>query len=223
MADGEGAVLLTFGTRPEAVKMAPVVRALNASSTLRPVVCLTGQHGEMVGQILPIFEVRPDFNLSIMAEDQTPSQVAAAVFTELPRVLAEVRPEILLVQGDTTTAMAAAVAGHYAKLPVGHVEAGLRTGNLFHPFPEEANRKIISAVSTLHFAPTDSAAANLRAEAIPEHAIHVTGNTVVDALHFLLDRQEAVAMPERRLILVTAHRRENFGEPLERICRAVEP
>ncbi len=214
-------VLLTFGTRPEAVKMAPVVRALKISEQLEPVVCLTGQHREMVEQILPIFDVRPDFDLDVMAPNQSPSDVAAAVFQLLPRTLADVEPDLVLVQGDTTTAMAAAVASHYAKIPVGHVEAGLRTGQLYQPFPEEANRKVIGAVTSLHFAPTDRAAAALRAESVPADRIYTTGNTVVDAIHYLLERLPRLPASRNRLILVTAHRRESFGEPMKRICRAI--
>jgi UDP-N-acetylglucosamine 2-epimerase len=214
-------VLLTFGTRPEAVKMAPVVRALRESKQLEPIVCLTGQHREMVEQILPIFDVRPDFDLDVMAPNQTPSDVASAVFRLLPRVLADVQPDIVLVQGDTTTAMASAVASHYAKIPVGHVEAGLRTGELYQPFPEEANRKVIGAVTTLHFAPTSRAAAALQAESVPLGHVYITGNTVVDALHFLLERLPRLPSPSHKLILVTAHRRESFGEPMKRICWAI--
>ncbi|HZT96488.1 MAG TPA: UDP-N-acetylglucosamine 2-epimerase (non-hydrolyzing) [Chloroflexota bacterium] len=214
-------ILLTFGTRPEAVKMAPVVRALRESSTLEPVVCLTGQHREMVEQILPLFEVRSDFDLDVMSHNQTPSDVAAAIFRELPAVLATVAPDLVLVQGDTSTAMAAAVASHYAHLPVGHVEAGLRTGQMYQPFPEEANRKVITAVSTLHFAPTRRAVAALESEGIVE-GVFLTGNTVVDALHFLLEHLPELPAPEGRLLLVTAHRRESFGEPMRRICRAIQ-
>jgi len=213
-------ILLIFGTRPEAVKMAPVARALQAAGDLEPVVCLTGQHREMVEQILPAFEIRPDFNLDIMAENQSPADVASAVFRELPAVIHRVEPAVVLVQGDTTTAMASAVVGHYARVPVGHVEAGLRTGQLFHPFPEEANRKVISAVTTLHFAPTARAVQNLAAENVTE-GVFQTGNTVVDALQHLLRTLEPASQGDRRRILVTAHRRESFGAPIRRIFGAI--
>ncbi len=213
--------LLVFGTRPEAVKMAPVVRALLDSTEVQPIVCLTGQHREMVEQILPTFGITPDYDLDVMARNQTPSDVASAIFKQLPEVLSKAEPDLVLVQGDTSTAMAAAVSSHYARIPVGHVEAGLRTGELYEPFPEEANRKLISAVTTLHFAPTNRAVAALEAEAVPQENIYLTGNTVVDALHFLLQRLPRLAVTEAPLILVTAHRRESFGEPMRGICRAI--
>jgi UDP-N-acetylglucosamine 2-epimerase len=201
--------------------MAPVYRALVRRHGIDPVVCLTGQHREMVEQILPQFDVKPAFDLDIMVPGQSPTQVAAAILSELPAIFQAVRPQLVLVQGDTTTAMAAAIAAHYAEIPIGHVEAGLRTGSLQEPFPEEANRKIISAITRLHFAPTARAADTLRAENVSREWIYLTGNTVVDALLFLKSRISPVDSTGIRRIIVTAHRRESFGPPIRSICRAL--
>ncbi|PWH13482.1 MAG: UDP-N-acetylglucosamine 2-epimerase (non-hydrolyzing) [Ardenticatenia bacterium] len=223
-------VLVVIGTRPEAIKMAPVVRALQRHReqvTVR--VCATAQHRQMLDQVLQLFGIQPDIDLDIMQADQTPSRVAAAVLTGMEEVLAYERPDWLLVQGDTTTVMAAAIAAHHARVRVGHVEAGLRSGDKANPFPEEANRIIADHLSDLCFAPTERARRNLLRESIPEHAIVVTGNTVVDALLEVAaqpwqpgaDSPLAQLPANGRLILVTAHRRESFGAPLRDICRAL--
>ncbi|MGC8878590.1 MAG: non-hydrolyzing UDP-N-acetylglucosamine 2-epimerase [Anaerolineae bacterium] len=223
-------VLVVVGTRPEAIKLAPVVRALQRHRgrvTVR--VCATAQHRQMLDQVLQLFDIQPDIDLDIMQADQTPSRVAAAVLTGMEEVLAHERPEWLLVQGDTTTVMAAAIAAHHARVRVGHVEAGLRSGDKANPFPEEANRIIADHLSDLCFAPTERARQNLLREGIPEHAIVVTGNTVVDALLEVAaqpwqpgaDSPLAQLPANGRLILVTAHRRESFGAPLRDICRAL--
>src|SRR4029453_3468552 len=212
-------ILCVFGTRPEAIKMAPVVRALRApGSGLDAAVCVTEQHREMLDQVLGFFDLEPDHRLAVMAEDQTPSEVAARVLERLPRGLAAGRPGAVLVQGDTTTTVAAALAAFYAGIPVGHVEAGLRTGRLDSPFPEEANRRITTQIARWHFAATVQARDNLLRERVSASAITVTGNPVVDALQWAVqrlgDRRAGVALPSdpsRRLLLVTAHRRESFG------------
>jgi len=222
-------VLSIFGTRPEAVKMAPVVRALRQhADAIESMVCVTAQHRQMLDQVLAVFNIRPDFDLNVMQPNQTLAQLTANVLTGLDPILAEVKPDWVLVQGDTTTVMAAALASFYRQINIGHVEAGLRTWNKYHPFPEEVNRKIATSICDLHFCPTEVSRQNLLREGVPDASIHVTGNTVIDAL------QMAVEMPydpasgplsavpwDKRLILVTAHRRENFGAPLEQICLAL--
>lgn len=228
-------VLSIFGTRPEAIKMAPVVRELQRRpDRFRSLVCVTAQHRQMLDQVLDLFDLRPDFDLDIMKPGQDLYDVTANVLLGMRNVLREVRPDIILVHGDTTTTMAAALAGYYARIPVGHVEAGLRTHNKFAPFPEEINRQVAGVVCDLHFAPTEQARANLLREGVADSAIVVTGNTVVDALLSIVDRighddklaREMEARfsfldPSRRLVLVTGHRRENFGEGFENICRAL--
>lgn len=222
-------VLSVFGTRPEAIKMAPVVRELaRCPEEIESTVCVTGQHREMLDQVLALFRIRPDHDLAVMQDGQSPTQVAASVLGKLEGVLRAVEPDWVLVQGDTTTAMAASVAAFYGRVRVGHVEAGLRTFDRHHPFPEEVNRKITGAVADLHFAPTPLSRRNLLAEGVPEQTILVTGNPVIDALHhaaalpFDRDASALRDVPrDRRLVLVTAHRRENFGRPLEEICLAL--
>lgn len=228
-------VMTIFGTRPEAIKMAPVVRELQRRpDRFRSLVCVTAQHRQMLDQVLDLFDLRPDFDLDIMKPGQDLYDVTANVLLGMRNVLREVRPDIILVHGDTTTTMAAALAGYYARIPVGHVEAGLRTHNKFAPFPEEINRQVAGVVCDLHFAPTEQARANLLREGVADSAIVVTGNTVVDALLSIVDRighddkltREMEARfsfldPARRLVLVTGHRRENFGEGFENICRAL--
>jgi len=227
-------VLVVFGTRPEAIKLAPVIRELRRYPDHFVVtVCVTAQHRDMLDQVLALFEVEPDIDLDLMAEGQSPTQVAARVLLGLEPVLQDVRPDWVLVQGDTTTVMATAIAAHYARVRVGHVEAGLRTGDRCNPFPEEMNRIVADHVSDLHFAPTERARQNLLHEGIAPKHIHVTGNTVTDALldvvarpwepaaSSTLARLRDISQSGRRLILVTAHRRENFGQPLEDICDAL--
>jgi UDP-N-acetylglucosamine 2-epimerase (non-hydrolysing) len=235
-------VLCVFGTRPEAIKMAPVVRELQKhSGYLQVRTCATGQHRQMLDQVLALFGIVPDVDLNLMRQRQTPSQVASRVLTYLEPVLQEERPDWVLVQGDTTTVMAAAIVAHHLQIRVGHVEAGLRTGDRWNPFPEEMNRVLADHLSDLCFAPTDRARLNLLQEGIPEHMIRVTGNTVVDALLWVAQQRPNAetstlfremglgnGLPSvnshsknPKLILVTAHRRESFGPPLERICKAL--
>jgi UDP-N-acetylglucosamine 2-epimerase (non-hydrolysing) len=223
-------VLSIFGTRPEAIKMATVVKELNKhADQLTSVVCVTAQHRQMLDQVLALFDLRPDYDLNIMQENQSLAEVTANALTKLDAVLRQEQPDWVLVQGDTTTAMVGALAAFYHRVKVGHVEAGLRTWNKFHPFPEEINRKIADAVCDLHFAPTEMARENLLREAVSESSIIVTGNTVIDALLDVAARDydwndgPLTAVPRnRRLILVTAHRRESFGEPFEQICGALK-
>lgn len=210
--------------------MAPVVRELaKHPETFRSVVCVTGQHREMLDQVLELFEIVPDYDLAVMTPGQTLAGVTAAVLTGLDRVLEEVRPDWVLVQGDTTTAMAASLGAFYRRIPVGHVEAGLRTDDKWQPFPEEINRRITGVIADLHFAPTAWAANNLRREGVPEERIVVTGNTVIDAIQWTSELPfDPTGTPladlpigEKRLIVVTAHRRENFGQGIAEICAAL--
>jgi len=228
-------ILSIFGTRPEAIKMAPVIKELEKRrNDLTSIVCVTAQHREMLDQVLSTFKIRPDYDLDIMESGQDPLQITCAVLTGLRSVLQETRPDLVLVHGDTTTTMAAALASFYFRTQVGHVEAGLRTKNKFAPYPEEMNRRVAGAIADLHFAPTPGARQNLIEEAVDPKTIYVTGNTVVDALFAALaiieedpgirDRfseQFSYLNPEKKLILVTGHRRENFGEGFENICRAL--
>ena len=223
-------VLCVFGTRPEAIKMAPVIHALRATPGLTARVCVTGQHAELLAQVTGLFGIRPDHDLALMRAGQTLTHVTTAVLDGMAGVLAADRPDCVLVHGDTTTSMAAALAAFYAGIPVGHVEAGLRTRDLASPFPEEANRQITGRLSRWHFAPTTRARQNLMDETVPEDRISVTGNTVIDALGHIrrrvlddparaagLARQFNWLEPGRRLILVTLHRRENQSGGLDRI------
>jgi len=226
-------ILVIFGTRPEAIKLFPVVAALRADPRFEPVVCVSAQHREMLDQVLEIAGIVPDHDLDLMQPGQSLDGLTAALLTGLGRVMDEVRPDRVMVQGDTATAMSGALAAYYRKLPVDHVEAGLRSGNIHHPWPEEVNRKIIGTMASLHFAPTPTAAQALLAENVDGARVHVTGNTVIDALHWVTARIEAepalaggLAELERRfagrrVIGVTTHRRENFGGGLEAIARAV--
>jgi len=221
-------VLSIFGTRPEAIKMAPVVRALSAAEGIDSHVCVTAQHREMLDQVLGLFEIKPDVDLDLMRPNQSLAGLTASVFTHLDPVLEEMKPDWVLVQGDTTTVMAAALNAYYRGIRVGHVEAGLRTHDKWQPFPEEINRRVAGVVADLHFAPTKWSRQNLLKEGVPSDAIHVTGNPVIDALHYVVGQPapDAVAsllstLGSKRLVLVTAHRRENFGQPLEEICDAL--
>ena len=222
-------VLSIFGTRPEAVKMAPVVTELkkHPSKSISKV-CVTAQHREMLDQVLDLFEIQPDYDLNLMQPNQSLEQLTAQILLELTPVLKKEKPDWLLVQGDTTTVMAASIAAFYQGVKVGHVEAGLRTGDKRQPFPEEINRRIAGIVADLHFAPTDWARDNLLREGVPVEQIVKTGNTVIDALLAVADKPydpkigPLASIPwNKRIILVTAHRRENFGEPLENICLAL--
>jgi UDP-N-acetylglucosamine 2-epimerase (non-hydrolysing) len=227
-------ILTVFGTRPEAIKCAPVVLALNAEPGVESIVCVTAQHRQMLDQVLDIFALKPDYDLNIMKPNQSLTQLTANALEGVGRVLDEVKPDWVIVQGDTTTAFAAALAAFYRKIKVAHVEAGLRSGNIFAPWPEETNRQMVGRLTTMHFPPTAGAAENLRREAVPDAVIEVTGNTVIDALQWVaaeLDRDTTLAdraltrLPKlnsaRRMILVTGHRRENFDGGLERVCRGL--
>ncbi len=228
-------ILITFGTRPEAIKMAPVVAALTADASFDVKVCVTAQHRQMLDQVLELFAIRPDFDLNLMQPGQDLTDITSNVLLGMRGVLRQWRPDWLLVHGDTTTTFAAALAAYYEKVAVGHVEAGLRTGNIYSPWPEEMNRRLAGAITSLHFAPTERAEANLLREGVAPESIHVTGNTVIDALLQVVGRirgdgelqerfgrQFAFLDADRRLVLVTGHRRENFGEGFERICRALK-
>ena len=227
-------VLSVFGTRPEAIKLAPIVLGLRGHKDIEHAVCVTGQHRHMLDQVLQTFDIVPHYDLNVMRPDQNLTDVTAAVLTGIGPVLDEVKPDWVFVQGDTTTAFVAALAAFYRKTKVAHVEAGLRTGNIYSPWPEEMNRKLVTQVASLHLAPTERAAGNLRREGISETDILVTGNTVIDALQWVVRRlaedpsftREAERAfppidPKRRLILVTGHRRENFEGGLERVCLAL--
>lgn len=233
-------ILVVFGTRPEAIKMAPVIKQLQAKGDkVDVVVCVTAQHRKMLDQVLSLFNIQPNIDLDLMEENQSLSSLSSRAITEISVVLERNKPDMVLIQGDTTTAMIAGLASFYQKIPVGHVEAGLRTKNRYSPFPEEINRQVISVLTTYHFAPTQTAVDALLAEGVLKESIFLTGNTVVDALMATIKKIEADVSRKRiinasfpflniepnpdgkTLILVTAHRRENFGKPLENICLAL--
>jgi len=237
-------VLIVFGTRPEAIKMAPVVKALqvNAEKFVTKV-CVTAQHREMLDQVLEIFDIKPDYDLNLMKSDQDLYDISSRVLVGMRSVLSDFKPDIVLVHGDTTTSTMAALAAFYNQIPVGHVEAGLRTHNIYSPWPEEMNRQLTGRIATYHFAPTKLAQENLLREGIPSEKIFVTGNTVIDALNMALGKihenkeiqenirrkiksygynnLELVEKVERKLILITGHRRENFGSGFENMCSAI--
>jgi UDP-N-acetylglucosamine 2-epimerase (non-hydrolysing) len=218
-------ILVVFGTRPEAIKMAPVVRELRATPDIRTVVCVTSQHREMLDQVLNVFGIHPDHDLNVMVPRQGLGELTARVLARLESVLASERPQLVLVQGDTTTTFVASLAAFYQQIPVGHVEAGLRTHNRYSPFPEEMNRCLTTRLASVHLAPTNRNKAALVGEGIPERDIVVTGNTVIDALLMVRDRAipHGIARDrDRRLIVVTAHRRENFGAPMRGMLRALK-
>ena len=227
-------ILTVFGTRPEAIKMAPLVHALEADSHFDAKVCVTAQHREMLDQVLELFEIKPDFDLNIMKAGQTLNDVTTSILKGLKPVLEDFKPDVVLVHGDTATTFAASLAAYYQQIKVGHVEAGLRTGNIYSPWPEEANRKLTSAITNYHFAPTAGSKDNLLNEGVSEDEITVTGNTVIDALFWVReklkqDRSLSDSLssmfdyldPNKKLILVTGHRRESFGGGFERICEAL--
>lgn len=219
-------IMLVFGTRPEAIKMGPVVQALAQCPELEPQVVLTGQHAELVDDLLPLFGITPLANLRVMATDQTLTAITTRVLTRLAPILAAERPRLVLVHGDTTTTMAAALAAFYQQIPVGHVEAGLRTGDLYAPFPEEANRRLTDQLSQLYFAPTPATQQNLVREGHPQDWLTVTGNTAIDALQTTLQAAPpqlrlAPCRPGRKLLLLTMHRRENHGAPMRRALTAL--
>ncbi|WP_419686472.1 non-hydrolyzing UDP-N-acetylglucosamine 2-epimerase [Burkholderia theae] len=217
-------VAVVVGTRPEAIKMAPLVHALRHSSHLEPVVIATAQHREMLDQVLEIFDIKSDYDLDLMRPNQSLASLTSRLITSLDEVVREIAPRAMLVQGDTTSVLAASLVSFYNNVPVGHVEAGLRTNDMRNPFPEEMNRVVTGRLARWHFAPTLSAAQNLLKEHVPADTVFVTGNTVIDALFEA--REHAAKVPRqvaagRKLMLVTTHRRENFGEPLKRVCGAI--
>ena len=235
-------ILLVFGTRPEAIKMAPLVKKLQAMSEyFETIVCVTGQHREMLDQVLQIFDITPDYDLNIMKQGQDLYDVTSRVLLGMREVLKEVQPDMVLVHGDTTTSTAAALAAFYQQIPVGHVEAGLRTGNIYSPWPEEMNRLMTGRIATYHFSPTPLSKQNLLSENVNENQILVTGNTVIDALHIVVERlqndEDLCAEQDRvlaaagydvhrledgkKLVLITGHRRENFGDGFIHICTAI--
>jgi UDP-N-acetylglucosamine 2-epimerase (non-hydrolysing) len=227
-------ILSVFGTRPEAIKMAPLVKALEQDARFDSRVCVTAQHREMLDQVLSLFEIIPHYDLDLMRHGQSLSDVTASILLKIKPVLIDFKPDVVLVHGDTATTFATSLASYFERISVGHVEAGLRTGNIYSPWPEEANRKLTGALTTFHFAPTNVSVNNLLAENFPQSAIITTGNTVIDAL--LMIRKKITETPaislsfkekfnflneQKRLILVTGHRRENFGQGFENICAAL--
>lgn len=225
-------VCCIFGTRPEAIKMAPVVRALKKCDGIDCKVCVTAQHREMLDQVLDVFGIVPDEDLNIMRPNQTLGELTSRLIEKLDKYLAQENPDIVLVQGDTTTVLAGALAAFYHKIPIGHVEAGLRTGNLYSPWPEEANRVLTTRLARWHFAPTEKSRQNLLQEGVSDANIFVTGNTVIDALHWareivretnpvIPNLPDKVMVDDHKLVLITGHRRENFGDGFEQICRAI--
>lgn len=219
-------ILTIVGTRPEAIKLAPItLEFARRSGEVKHILCSTAQHRQMLDQVHAWFGIEPDIDLNLMAPNQKLADFAAKALLEVTRVVEDVKPDVVLVQGDTTTAMMASLAAVMQKVDVGHVEAGLRTDNLYNPFPEELNRRVTGSVARFHFAPTARSAASLRAENVPADWIFVTGNTVIDALRMTLERDVTLGLPfletGRRVILVTAHRRESFGAPFESLCRAL--
>lgn len=223
-------VMSVFGTRPEAVKIAPLVKELEKHSEIESMVCVTAQHREMLDQVLELFEIKPDYDLDIMKERQTLTGITTRVLEGMEKVLDEAKPDIVLVHGDTSTSFVAALAAFYKQIKVGHVEAGLRTFNKYEPFPEEMNRKLTGSLADLHFSPTPLAKENLLAERVSEEHIYVTGNTVIDAIKhtvegnyvFTVEELNHIDYEKQRVITMTAHRRENLGEPLQNICEAVK-
>jgi UDP-N-acetylglucosamine 2-epimerase (non-hydrolysing) len=222
-------ILSVFGTRPEAVKMAPIVKLLAQTAGVESRVCVTAQHRQMLDQVLSLFEIKPNYDLDLMRDNQSLAQLSAAIFTSLDLVLEDFKPDWVLAQGDTTTVAITSLLAYYRRIKFGHVEAGLRTHDKWQPFPEEINRRVAGVVADLHFAPTEWSKQNLLNEGVSKEIIKVTGNTVIDALRFVSTQPQpqeitqlvTIKLKTNKLILVTAHRRENFGEPMENICRAL--
>ncbi|MCD1125994.1 UDP-N-acetylglucosamine 2-epimerase (non-hydrolyzing) [Jinshanibacter sp. LJY008] len=227
-------VLTVFGTRPEAIKMAPLVHALADDDYFESKVCVTAQHREMLDQVLKLFDIKPDYDLDIMRPGQGLTEITCRILEGLKPVLEEFKPDVVLVHGDTTTTLATSLAAFYQRIPVGHVEAGLRTGDLYSPWPEEGNRKLTGHLAMYHFSPTETSKQNLLTEAIPDSRIFITGNTVIDALFWVrnrihndarlkqeMEQRYAFLQQDKKIILVTGHRRESFGDGFERICSAL--
>lgn len=228
-------VMVVFGTRPEAIKMAPVVEALRSTAGIQTVVAVTAQHRQMLDQVLELFRITPDEDLNVMQPGQGLPELSARILVGMSDIIARVKPDLILVHGDTSTTFATALAAYYNRVAIGHVEAGLRTGDMYSPWPEEANRRLTAPLAAIHFAPTSLSQSNLLAEGISPAAVHVTGNTVIDALISVVAKIEANSElksslaanfpfldPSKRLILVTGHRRENFGQGFEQICHALK-
>ena len=227
-------VFLVFGTRPEAIKMAPLVALLKNDSRFEYKICVTGQHREMLDQVLRLFSITPDYDLDIMRPGQGLTSITSLIMNGLNSIFEDYKPDYVLVHGDTTTTRAATLASYYNRIKVGHVEAGLRTGNIYSPWPEEGNRKVTGALANIHFAPTSTSKANLLAENVSDNAIHIVGNTVIDSLFLVkniirddetLDATLNTQMPflnyGKKIVLITGHRRENFGDGFENICNAI--
>ena len=232
-------ILSVFGTRPEAIKMAPIVRLLKEKAGIEARVCVTAQHRQMLDQVLELFQIKPDYDLDLMREGQTMAQISAGIFTHLDPILADFKPDWVLAVGDTTTVVTTSLLAFYQRIKFGHIEAGLRTHNKWHPFPEEINRRLATVTADLHFAPTQWSQGNLLREGVDSEKVHITGNSVIDALNFVSKQDEPREIKDlldklgindnptsgqktRRLILVTAHRRENFGKPMENIFHALK-
>lgn len=222
-------VMTIFGTRPEAIKMAPLVNELKRDKDIEDIVCVTAQHRQMLDQVLNIFDITPDYDLNVMKNRQTLPEITSSVLQGIVEVIDKAKPDMILVHGDTTTTFAGALAGFYSKVKIGHVEAGLRTYDKYSPFPEEMNRKLVGSMADLHFCPTENNKNNLLKESIAEDGIYITGNTVIDALKTTVSDTYEFETPElceidfnKKVILLTAHRRENLGEPMENVFRAVK-
>ena len=221
-------IMFVFGTRPEAIKMAPLVKAMEKAEDLEPLVVVTAQHREMLDQVLALFDVTPSYDLNLMKQNQTLRDITVGVLRGIERIVIKEKPDLVLVHGDTTTTFAGALASFYQQIPVGHVEAGLRSGNMYSPFPEEANRKLRGQLASVHFAPTRQARENLLREGVDADAVYTTGNTVIDALHLTVQKDfsfdaelaEMLDVPGRK-VLLTTHRRENLGQPMVQIFRAI--
>ncbi|MCF6463929.1 UDP-N-acetylglucosamine 2-epimerase (non-hydrolyzing) [Clostridium sp. Cult1] len=222
-------VMTVFGTRPEGIKMAPIIKVMENISEIDNTICITAQHREMLDQVLNLFQIEPDYDLNIFKPGQSLTEITMRALEGLEKVIMEVKPDVLLVQGDTSTVFAGALAAFYQKIKIGHVEAGLRSGNLYSPYPEEANRKLTGILTDFHFAPTETNRDNLLREGYPEEKIFITGNTVIDALKFAVKEDYIFNMPlldnidykNKRIILLTSHRRENIGKPMENIFSAM--
>jgi len=222
-------IISVFGTRPDAVKMAPLINKLNNNKHIESIICSTGQHKEMLDQVIKIFDIVPDYDLKIMKANQSLEYITSSIMSKLGQVIDKENPDLILVHGDTTTCLVSSLTSFYKKIPIGHVEAGLRTFDMHSPFPEEMNRKLVGSLASLHFSPTLSNKNNLLKEGIDEKNITVTGNTVIDALNttvttnytFEQEKLNSIDYTNKRVITITAHRRENIGKPLENICNAI--